>query len=174
MSIDVKVPVGKETLNFNTGYLAKQADGSVAVSYGETVVFATAVMSREVKEGQDFFPLTVDYREKTYAAGKIPGGFIKRENRPSDREILVSRLTDRPMRPLFPKDFINEVQIIIYVLSADRENQQDVVAINAASAALMVSGAPFKGPVGAVRIGRVDGSSSSTRPFRRCRKATST
>ncbi len=157
MSIDVKVPVGRETLNFNTGYLAKQADGSVAVSYGETVVFATAVMSREVKEGQDFFPLTVDYREKTYAAGKIPGGFIKRENRPSDREILVSRLTDRPMRPLFPKDFVNEVQIIIYVLSADRENQQDVVAINAASAALMVSGAPFKGPVGAVRIGRVDG-----------------
>ncbi|HOO72535.1 MAG TPA: polyribonucleotide nucleotidyltransferase [Spirochaetota bacterium] len=157
MSIDVKVPVGKETLQINTGYLAKQADGSVALSYGETVVFATAVISREVREGQDFFPLTVDYREKTYAAGKIPGGFIKRENRPSDREILVSRLSDRPLRPLFPDGFINEVQIIIYVLSADRENQQDVVAINAASSALMVSGAPFKGPVGAVRIGRVNG-----------------
>ncbi len=157
MSVDFNVEIGREKLNFNTGYLAKQADGAVAVSYGEVVVFASAVASRNVKEGQDFFPLTVDYREKAYAAGKIPGGYIKREARPSDREILVARLTDRPIRPLFPKGFINEVQIILYVLSADGINQHDVIAINAASAALTVSGMPFHGPVGAVRVGRVDG-----------------
>ena len=107
MTIDIKVEVGRHAMNFNTGYLAKQADGAVAVSYGEVVVFATAVASKDVKEGQDFFPLTVDYREKAYAAGKIPGGFIKRESRPSDKEVLVSRLTDRPLRPLFPEDFVN-------------------------------------------------------------------
>ncbi|MBP7734406.1 MAG: polyribonucleotide nucleotidyltransferase [Spirochaetes bacterium] len=157
MSIEFNVEVGKEKLSFNTGYLAKQADGAVAVSYGEVVVFASAVVSREIKEGQDFFPLTVDYREKAYAAGKFPGGFIKRESRPSDKEVLTSRLTDRPIRPLFPKDFINEVQIIIYVWSADRKNQHDILAINAASAALAVSGVPFLGPVGAVRVGRVKG-----------------
>lgn len=157
MTFDYNLEIGKEKLNFNTGYLAKQADGAVAVSYGETVVFASAVASRDVKEGQDFFPLTVDYREKAYAAGKIPGGFIKRESRPSDKEVLVSRLTDRPLRPLFPEDFVNEVQIIIYVLSADGINQHDIVAINAASAALVVSGMPFNGPVGAVRVGRVNG-----------------
>jgi polyribonucleotide nucleotidyltransferase len=167
MSIDVKVAVGRESLCFNTGYLAKQADGSVAVSYGETVVFASAVISRDVREGQDFFPLTVDYREKTYAGGRIPGGFIKRENRPSDREVLVCRLCDRPLRPLFPEGFINEVQIIIYVLSVDKENQQDVVAINAASAALMVSGAPFSGRVGAGRIGRIAAPWWLTPPFRK-------
>ncbi len=153
MSIEFSVEVGKEKLVFNTGYLAKQADGSVAVSYGELVVFASAVMSRNVKEGQDYFPLMVDYREKFYAAGKVPGGFIKRESRPSDKETLTSRLADRPIRPLFPKDFINEVQIIIYVMSADRVNQHDILAINAASAALVVSGMPFNGPVGAVRVG---------------------
>jgi len=157
MSFDYSLEIGKEKLNFNTGYLAKQADGAVAVSLGENVVFASAVASRDVKEGQDFFPLTVDYREKSYAAGKIPGGFIKRESRPSDGEVLVSRLTDRPLRPLFPEDFVNEVQIIIYVLSADGINQHDVLAINAASAALIVSGMPFNGPVGAVRVGRVNG-----------------
>jgi len=157
MSFDYSLEIGKEKLNFNTGYLAKQADGAVAVSLGEIVVFASAVASRDVKEGQDFFPLTVDYREKSYAAGKIPGGFIKRESRPSDGEVLVSRLTDRPLRPLFPEDFVNEVQIIIYVLSADGINQHDVVAINAASAALIVSGMPFNGPVGAVRVGRING-----------------
>ena len=157
MAFDYSLEIGKEKLNFNTGYLAKQADGAVAVSLGENVVFATAVASRDVKEGQDFFPLTVDYREKSYAAGKIPGGFIKRESRPSDGEVLVSRLTDRPLRPLFPEDFVNEVQIIIYVLSADGINQHDVLAINAASAALIVSGMPFNGPVGAVRVGRVNG-----------------
>ncbi|HOP63706.1 MAG TPA: polyribonucleotide nucleotidyltransferase [Spirochaetota bacterium] len=157
MTIDIKVEVGRNVMNFNTGYLAKQADGAVAVSYGEVVVFASAVASKDVKEGQDFFPLTVDYREKTYAAGKIPGGFIKREGRPSDREILTSRLTDRPLRPLFPDDFVNEVQIIIYTISADSINQQDIFAINAASAALVVSGMPFHGPVGAVRVGRING-----------------
>ncbi len=157
MSFDYSLEIGKEKLNFNTGYLAKQADGAVAVSYGEIVVFASAVASRDVKEGQDFFPLTVDYREKAYAAGKIPGGFIKRESRPSDKEVLVSRLTDRPLRPLFPEDFVNEVQVILYVISADGINQHDVIAINAASAALAVSGMPFNGPVGAVRVGRVNG-----------------
>jgi len=157
MTIDIKVEVGRNVMNFNTGYLAKQADGAVAVSYGEVVVFASAVASKDVKEGQDFFPLTVDYREKTYAAGKIPDGFIKREGRPSDREILTSRLTDRPLRPLFPDDFVNEVQIIIYTISADSINQQDIFAINAASAALVVSGMPFHGPVGAVRVGRING-----------------
>ena len=157
MSQDFGLDIGNSRLNFSTGYFAKQAHGSVMVSLGETIVFASAVMSEDVKEGQDFFPLTVDYREKVYAAGKIPGGFIKRESRASDREILVARLTDRPIRPLFPSDFVNEVQIIIYVMSADKENQQDILAINAASAALMLSGMPFKGPVGAVRVGRVDG-----------------
>ncbi len=157
MSIDFSIDVGKQKLNFNTGYLAKQADGAVCVAYGETMVFASVVANKSVREGQDFFPLTVDYREKVYAAGKIPGGFIKRESRPSDRETLVCRLTDRPLRPLFPEGFLNEVQIIIYVLSHDKQNQPDVLAINAASAALMVSGIPFKGPVGAVRVGRVGG-----------------
>jgi len=157
MSIDVSLEIGHEKLNFNTGYLAKQADGAVLLSYGDTVVFASAVMSENLRDGQDFFPLTVDYREKSYAAGNIPGGFIKRESRPSDRETLTCRLTDRPLRPLFPKDFIHEVQVIIYVLSSDGENQPDVLAINAASAALMISGMPFHGPVGAVRVGRING-----------------
>lgn len=157
MSLDFSADVGKEKISFATGYLAKQADGAVTVTVGDMVVFASVVASRSVKEGQDFFPLTVDYREKFYAAGKIPGGFIKRETRASDREILVARLTDRPLRPLFPENFVNEVQIIIYVLSADGENQQDVIAINAASAALAISGVPFSGPVGAVRVGRING-----------------
>jgi polyribonucleotide nucleotidyltransferase len=157
MSVDVSVEIGRERINFNTGYLAKQADGAVAVSCAESIVFASAVVSREVSEGRDFFPLTVDYREKFYSAGKIPGGYIKREGRPSDREVLTSRLSDRPLRPLFPDDFVNEVQVIIYVLSADQKTQTDVLAINAASAALTVSCIPFNGPVGAVRVGRVGG-----------------
>jgi polyribonucleotide nucleotidyltransferase len=157
MSIDVSIDVGSEKLNFNTGYLAKQADGSVVIRYGDTVVFASAVISKSVREGQDFFPLTIDYREKAYSAGKIPGGFLKRESRPSDRETLTCRIIDRPLRPLFPKGFINEVQVILYVLSSDKMNQPDVLAINAASAALAISGAPFAGPVGGVRIGRIDG-----------------
>ncbi len=158
MSVEVSAGVGRDRIIFNTGYLAKQADGAVAVSIGEAIVFASVVVSRDVVEGQDFFPLMVDYREKFYAAGKIPGGYIKREGKPSDREVLTSRLADRPIRPLFPEDFINEVQIIIYVLSSDQKIQTDVLAINSASAALIVSGIPFHGPVGAVRVGRIDGS----------------
>jgi len=157
MNKEFVAQIGDDVILFNTGILAKQADGAVAVSCGETIVFASAVASKKVVEGQDFFPLTVDYREKHYSAGKIPGGFIKREGRPSDKEILTSRLADRPIRPLFPEDFVNEVQVIIYVLSADREHQPDVLAINAASAALIISGIPFKGPVGAVRVGRING-----------------
>jgi polyribonucleotide nucleotidyltransferase len=157
MSVDVSVEIGRSVLKFNSGHLAKQADGAVALSSGETVLFASAVASKEVTAGQDFFPLTVDFREKFYSSGKIPGGFIKREGRPSNREILTSRLTDRPIRPLFPKDFVNEVQVIIYTLSSDQKEQVDVLAINAASAALSVSGIPFHGPVGAVRIGRING-----------------
>jgi polyribonucleotide nucleotidyltransferase len=157
MSLDFSVDVGREKMNFNTGYLAKQADGAVTVTLADVKVFASVVAARSTREGQDFFPLTVDYREKFYAAGKIPGGFIKRETRPLDREILVCRLTDRPLRPLFPENFINEVQVIIYVLSADSKNQHDILAINAASAALSISGLPFRGPVGAVRVGRVNG-----------------
>lgn len=157
MNKEFAVTIGNDLIQFSTGILAKQADGAVVVSCGETIVFSSAVASKKVVEGQDFFPLMVDYREKHYSAGKIPGGFIKREGRPSDKEILTSRLADRPIRPLFPDDFVNEVQIIIYVLSADREHQPDILAINAASAALSISGIPFKGPVGAVRVGRVDG-----------------
>ncbi|MDY6967920.1 MAG: polyribonucleotide nucleotidyltransferase [Spirochaetota bacterium] len=154
---DFSVEVGSEKLKFNTGYLARQADGSVLVSYGETIVLAVAVASRNAPEDRDFLPLTVDYREKYYSAGKIPGGFIKREGRPKDKETLVSRLADRPIRPLFKKGFANEVQVILNVLSVDRETQQDIVAINAASAALVLSGVPYKEPIGAVRVGKIDG-----------------
>ena len=156
MSLQFSVEVGKDNIVFNTGYLAKQADGAVLISFNETIVFASAVMSRAVGDG-DFFPLTADYREKYYASGKIPGGYIKREGRPSDRETLTSRLIDRPIRPLFPKDFINEVQLIAYVLSSDTQTQTDVMAINAASAALSISGIPFSGPIGAIRVGKIDG-----------------
>ncbi len=157
MTYEQKVTIHDRDLIFSTGYYAKQADGSVVVTYGETVVFASVVASRTLREGQDFFPLTIEYREKSYATGKFPGGFIKREARPADAEVLISRLTDRPLRPLFPSDFLNEVQIIINPWSQDKENPQDVLAINSASAAIMVSGLPFRGPVGAVRIGRTGG-----------------
>ncbi len=156
MSSHFSVNIGKDNIIFNTGYLAKQADGAVTVTCNDTVVFASVVMSREKSDG-DFFPLTVDYREKYYASGKIPGGYIKREGRPSDRETLTSRLIDRPIRPLFPKDFINEVQLIALVLSSDTQTQMDIVAINAASAALCISGLPFSSPIGAVRVGKING-----------------
>ncbi|MBN2401437.1 MAG: polyribonucleotide nucleotidyltransferase [Spirochaetes bacterium] len=156
MSSHFSVNIGKDNIIFNTGHLAKQADGAVAVSCNDTIVFASVVMSRDTDE-KDFFPLTVDYREKYYASGKIPGGYIKREGRPSDRETLTSRLIDRPIRPLFPKDFTNEVQLIAYVLSSDKQTQMDIVAINAASAALSISGIPFSGPIGAVRVGKING-----------------
>jgi polyribonucleotide nucleotidyltransferase len=148
---------GGRQLSFETGRMAKQASGAALVKEGETVVLGTAVASPEPKEGIDFFPLTVDYREYAYAGGRIPGGFIKREGRPSEREILTSRQIDRPIRPLFPEGFRNETQVIVLVFSADRENDPDVIGINAASAALALSDIPFNGPVGAVRVGQVNG-----------------
>src|SRR5262244_866685 len=154
--ISVELSGGKQ-LSFETGKLAKQAHGSAVVRLGDNVILATAVANAEAREGIDFFPLTVDYREYTYAGGRIPGGFIKREGRPSEREILISRQIDRPIRPLFPEGFRCETQVIAFVLSADTQNDPDVVAINAASAALAVSDIPFQGPVGAVRVGLVNG-----------------
>src|SRR6185312_2014440 len=148
---------GGKRLEFETGRLAKQAPGAALVRIGDNVILATAVAAPEPREGQDFFPLTVDYREYTYAGGRIPGGFIKREGRPSEREILTARQIDRPIRPLFPDYFKNETQVIALVLSADTENDPDVVAINAASCAITLSDIPFGGPVGAVRVGLVNG-----------------
>jgi polyribonucleotide nucleotidyltransferase len=148
---------GGKRISFETGNLAKQAHGAAVVRTGDNVILATAVANSEPREGIDFFPLTVDYREYTYAGGRIPGGFIKREGRPSEREILTSRQIDRPIRPLFPEGFRNETQVIAFVLSADTENDPDVVAINGASAALTISDIPFSGPVGAVRIGLLNG-----------------
>jgi polyribonucleotide nucleotidyltransferase len=142
---------------FETGRLAGQASGAVLAHVGETMLLATATLSDKPREGADFFPLSVDYEERLYAAGRIPGSFFRREGRPSEEGILLSRLTDRPLRPLFPKGFYNEVQIALTALSVDGQNQMDILAINAASAALMISGAPFEGPVGAVRIGLIDG-----------------
>ena len=144
-------------LTLETGRLAKQAHGSVLATYGDTVVLATAVSQYEARPNMDFLPLTVDYVEKTFAAGKIPGGFFKREGRASEKEILTSRLIDRAMRPLFPKGYDRETQIIVTVLSADRDNDPDMLSLIAASAALLVSDIPHKGPVASVRMGRVDG-----------------
>jgi polyribonucleotide nucleotidyltransferase len=149
--------VAGKAVTYETGRLAKQAGGAVLATMGGTVVLAAATVSNSTKEGIDFFPLTVDYFEKLYAAGKIPGGFYKREGRPSEREILRSRLIDRSIRPLFPRHFRQEVQVIVYVLSADGENSPDVLAINAVSAALLISNAPFVDAVSAVRVGKIDG-----------------
>jgi polyribonucleotide nucleotidyltransferase len=154
VSVDL---AGGKRLSFETGSLAKQAHGSAVVRIGDNVVLATGVANPEAREGIDFFPLTVDYREYMYAGGRIPGGFIKREGRPSEREILTSRQIDRPIRPLFPEGFRCETQVIAFVLSADTENDPDVAAINGASAALTVSDIPFNGPIGAVRVGLVNG-----------------
>src|SRR5689334_22083884 len=148
---------GGKTISFETGKLAKQAHGSVVVRIGDNVVLATATANPDPREGIDFFPLTVDYREYTYAGGRIPGGLIKREGRPSEREILTSRQIDRPVRPLFPDGFRCETQVIAFVLSADTENDPDVAGINGASAALTISDIPFQGPIGAVRVGLVNG-----------------
>src|SRR5690348_2791213 len=153
----VTVNVGGRDITFETGKLAKQADGAVVVRSGETMVLATAQGRMEQREGADFFPLTVDVEERMYAAGKIPGGFFKREGRPTERAILTARMIDRPIRPLWPKGFKNEVQVICTVLSADLVNAHDILCINGASAALMISPLPFLGPVGAVRVGKVDG-----------------
>ncbi len=148
---------GGRTLTLETGRIARQADGSVLATYGETVVLATVVAAKTAKAGIDFFPLTVNYQEKTFAAGKIPGGFFKREGRPSEKETLTSRLIDRPIRPLFVKGFKNEVQVVVTVLAHDLENDPDIVAMVAASAALTLSGAPFMGPIGGARVGYIDG-----------------
>src|SRR5207237_139676 len=148
---------GGKNLKFETGKLAKQAHGSVVVRIGDNVILATAVANTDPREGIDFFPHTVDYREYTYAGGRIPGGFIKREGRPSERETLTCRQIDRPIRPLFPDGFRCETQVIALVLSADTENDPDVLGINGASCALTLSDIPFAGPVGAVRVGLVSG-----------------
>jgi polyribonucleotide nucleotidyltransferase len=147
---------GKD-ITFETGKLAGQAGGAVTVRLGDTVAFAAATMTSQVRQGIDFFPLTVDYEERMYAGGRIPGSFFRREGRPTEEAILTARLTDRPLRPLFPKDLRNDVQVIIYSFSADAENPIDILAVNAASAALMISDIPWGGPVGAVRVGRLDG-----------------
>src|SRR5487761_478324 len=156
MEHKISIPLGSSTLTIECGKLAKQASGSAFVSYADTVVLATACTA-DPREGINFFPLTVDYREYNYAAGKIPGGFFKREGRPSEREILTSRQIDRPVRPLFQEGFRCETQVIAFVLSADTENDPDVAGINGASAALTISDIPFLGPIGAVRVGLVDG-----------------
>ena len=155
--VSVTVSVGGKDVTFETGKLAKQADGAVVVRSGETMVLATAQGRAETREGADFFPLTIDVEERMYAAGKIPGGFFKREGRPTERAILTARMIDRPIRPLWPKGFRNEVQCIATVLSADMVTPHDILAINGVSAALMVSPMPFLGPIGAVRIGIIDG-----------------
>ena len=148
---------GQHTVVLETGEIARQSSGAVLVTVEDTVVLATVVAKKEAKSGQDFFPLTVDYIEKTYAAGKIPGGFFKREGKPSEKETLTSRLIDRPLRPLFPEGFYNEVQVIIHVLSCNPEIDPDIPAMIGASAALAISGIPFNGPIGAARVGYIDG-----------------
>ncbi len=153
----VEVDINGQPLSIETGKVAKQAEGAVMVRQGGTMVLATCVVSKSTREDQDFFPLTVEYRERSYAGGRIPGGYFKREGRPVEKEVLTSRLIDRPVRPLFPKGFKNEVQVICLAISADQENDPDVLAMNGASAALSLSGIPFDGPVGAVRVGLVDG-----------------
>ena len=148
---------GRHTVRMETGEIARQASGAVLLDMDGTVVLATVVAKTEAKAGQDFFPLTVDYIEKTYAAGKIPGSFFKREGRPSELETLTSRLIDRPIRPLFPEGFFNEVQVVIHTLSLNPEVDADIAAMVATSAALAVSGIPFNGPIGAARVGYVNG-----------------
>src|SRR5215470_14163242 len=148
---------GGRKLVLETGKIARQADGAVLASYGDTIVLCTAVGVRSAKPGQDFFPLTVHYQEKAFAAGRIPGGYLKREGRPSDRETLTSRLIDRPIRPLFPEDFRCDTQVIATVFSYDLETDSDILAMIASSAALTLSGVPFMGPIGAARVGVIKG-----------------
>ena len=148
---------GDQTVTFETGEIARQASAAVKVSMGDTVVLVAVTAAKDVKAGQDFFPLTVDYLERTYAAGKIPGGFFKREGRQSEKEILTSRLIDRPIRPLFPAGFYHDIQIVAMVVSVDPEIDSDIPAMLGASAALVLSGVPFAGPIGAARVGYVNG-----------------
>jgi len=157
MSHSVNAQIGHTSITIESGKLAKLADGAVTVRCGDTIVVVTAVSATSIKEGQDWFPLTVEYKEKAAAVGKFPGGYFKREGRPSEKEVLVCRMTDRPLRPLFPKGYLYDTQIITLLLSADGQNDPDILSINGASAALCVSDIPFAGPVGAVRVGRVNG-----------------
>src|SRR5918996_4789416 len=152
----VEIDWGGRPLRLETGKIARQADGAVVATYGETVVLATVVAAKQPREGVDFLPLTVDYQEKFYAAGRIPGGYFKREGRPTEKETLVSRLIDRPIRPLFADGWRNETQVIVTTLSHDMENDPDILALVASSAALTISGAPFKGPIGAARVGFIN------------------
>ena len=154
--VNKEIEINGKLLKISTGQVAKQSAGSVIVSYGETTIIAAVNAAREMREDIDFFPLQVEYRERHYAGGKIPGGFFKREARPSEREILTSRLTDRPIRPLFPKSFKFETQVIITVLTTDGDNPADVLAGVGASAALMVSDIPWNGPIATVRLAKVD------------------
>src|SRR4028119_999449 len=153
----VTASIGASPIVIETGKLAKLADGSVTVRSGETIVMVSAVSATTLKEGQDWFPLSVDYREKAAAVGKFPGGYFKREGRPTEKEVLTARMTDRPLRPLFPKGYLYDTQIMTVLLSADGQNDPDMLSIKGASAALMVSDIPFAGPIGAVRVGRVGG-----------------
>src|SRR5580704_7855406 len=153
----ISARLGDKQIIIETGKLAKQADGAVTVQLGETIVVVAAVAATKAKEGQDFFPLTVDYREKAAAAGKFPGGYFKREGRPTEKEILTARMIDRPCRPLFPEGFYNDTQIIAILLSADVVNDPDMLAINGASAALALSDIPWHDPIAAVRVARVGG-----------------
>ncbi len=153
----VSVPCGSGNIEIETGKLAHLADGAVTVRLGDTIVIVTAVSATKVKDGQDFFPLTVEYKEKASAAGRFPGGYFKREGRPTEKEILTARMTDRPLRPLFPKGYFYDTQVISLLLSADGQNDSDILSINGASAALCISDIPFAGPIGAVRVGRVNG-----------------
>lgn len=153
----VEINLDGKVIHIETGKMAKQADGAVVVSMGQSMVLATVVAAKSLREGTDFFPLTVDYRERSAAAGKFPGGYIKREGRPKEKEILTSRLIDRPIRPLFPDDFVHETQVMLNVLSAESENDPDILGMIGASAALAISGLPFLGPLGAVRVGHLEG-----------------
>ncbi|HSF03160.1 MAG TPA: polyribonucleotide nucleotidyltransferase, partial [Solirubrobacterales bacterium] len=157
MSHTKQIDIHGQPFSIETGKVAKQADGSVVVRFGASMVLATVVAAKSAKESQDFFPLTVEYRERAYAGGRIPGGYFKREGAPVKKETLTSRLIDRPIRPLFPEGFRNEVQVVCLAISGDPEHDPDVLAMNGASAALCLSGIPFEGPVGAVRVGLVDG-----------------
>src|SRR5206468_2625953 len=154
---NVSLDINGHALSLETGKVAKQADGAVVARYGGSMVLATCVAAKTARESQDFFPLTVEYRERAYAGGRIPGGYFKREGAPVKKETLTSRLIDRPIRPLFPDGFRNEVQVICLTISGDQENDPDILAMNGASAALCLSGIPFDGPVGAVRVGLVEG-----------------
>ena len=152
----VEFELAGRTLKLETGHVARQADGAVMATYGDTTVLAAVTGAKSIREGQDFFPLTVHYQEKFYAAGRIPGGYLKREGRPSEHETLTSRLIDRPIRPLFAKGFLNETLVMCTVLSYDQENSPDILAMVAASAALTISGMPFMGPIGGARVGYIN------------------